>query len=274
MNTRPTASLCGFKTSLQGTSLFVALCAAAIASAVGFAALQEGVWRIPGYTFSGWMTFVTAATMAACGMLERALTRDTKRVGTLTQYAKLSVLTLGGMYFTNWSLMFLNYPTRVIFKSSKLLPTMAVGTCLLGRWYSVLEYLAAAGLVCGIVLFTLGDAEMLPTFHPIGIGLILVGIGLLTIGVRLIRAEGAGPDGDTEMTGNDHVHDSDDDGTSSAAVSAALGWESYEQDTAANTGASKAGAGQLRTPLLTSVMATAEGAPVVSVQPHYLQQKA
>ena len=178
MNTRPTASLCGFKTSLQGTSLFVALCAAAIASAVGFAALQEGVWRIPGYTFSGWMTFVTAATMAACGMLERALTRDTKRVGTLTQYAKLSVLTLGGMYFTNWSLMFLNYPTRVIFKSSKLLPTMAVGTCLLGRWYSVLEYLAAAGLVCGIVLFTLGDAEMLPTFHPIGIGLILVGIGL------------------------------------------------------------------------------------------------
>ena len=33
MNSRPTASLCGFKTSLQGTSLFVALCAAAIASA-------------------------------------------------------------------------------------------------------------------------------------------------------------------------------------------------------------------------------------------------
>ena len=122
----------------------------------------------------------------------------------------------------------------------------------------------------------LDDATMLfiAGVGLVGGGLILVGVGLLTIGVRLIRAEGASPDGDTEMTGNDHVHDRDDDGTSSASVSAALGWESYEQDTAANTGASKAGAGQLRTPLLTSVMATAEGAPVVSVQPHYLQQKA
>merc|ERR1719171_1465075 len=99
------------------------------------------------------MTFVTAATMCACGMLERMLTGDTKRIGTLQQYAKLSVLTLTGMHFTNWSLKYLNYPTRVLFKSSKLLPTMAAGTIMQGRRYSALEYLAASGLVGGIVLF-------------------------------------------------------------------------------------------------------------------------
>jgi len=53
---------------------------------------------------------------------------------------------------------------------------MTVGTIMLGRRYSSLEYLAAAGLVAGIVLFTLGDAELLPSFHWMGIGLIFAGI--------------------------------------------------------------------------------------------------
>ena len=81
---------------------------------------------MPGFEYSGWMTLITAATMAVCGQLELALTTDGRRVGTLVQYLKLSLLTLGGMYFTNWSLKYLNYPTRVLFKSSKLLPTMVV----------------------------------------------------------------------------------------------------------------------------------------------------
>jgi len=177
-NSGTAANICGMKLPLQGRALFILVGCGAIASAMGFAVLQEGVWRIPGYKFSGWMTFVTAATMCACGMIERVLTGDIRRVGTLQQYLKLSVLTLGGMYFTNWSLEYLNYATRVVFKSSKLLPTMIVGTLMQGRWYSVLEYVAAGGLVCGIVLFTLGDAAVFPAFHPIGIGLIVIGMGL------------------------------------------------------------------------------------------------
>jgi len=171
----PQATLCGFTLRLQGAPLFTALCVGAITSAVGFAALQEGVFRVPGFKFSGWMTFITALTMAICGHLELALIRRS-RIGTLLQYAKLSVLTVTGMYFTNWSLTYLNYPTRVLFKSSKLLPTMVVGTLMQGRFYSCLEYLAAGGLVAGIALFTLGDAELLPSFHPAGIGLILIGM--------------------------------------------------------------------------------------------------
>jgi len=122
------------------------------------------------------MTLLTAATMAACGQLERIVTRDTRRVGSLRSYLKLSMLTLSGMYFTNWSLKYLNYPTRVLFKSSKLVPTMVMGTVMQGRAYSALEYVAAAGLVLGVALFTLGDAELRPDFHPIGIGLITLGV--------------------------------------------------------------------------------------------------
>jgi len=122
------------------------------------------------------MTLLTAATMALCGQLERVLTNDTVRVGSLMSYLKLSLLTLSGMYFTNWSLKYLNYPTRVLFKSSKLVPTMVMGTLMQGRRYSMLEYLAAAGLVLGILLFTLGDAELRPDFHPMGVALISVGV--------------------------------------------------------------------------------------------------
>ena len=126
-HSRPTAAVCGLLVPLTGKSLFLLLCAGYLGSALGFAALQEKVFDIPGFKFSGWMTFVTAATMAICGMLERLLTRDLNRVGTLAQYAALSVLTVSGMGLTNLSLNYLTYPTRVIFKSSKLLPTMAVG---------------------------------------------------------------------------------------------------------------------------------------------------
>ena len=112
---------------LTGKPLFLLLCVLYLCTAIAFAALQEKVFEIPNFKFSNWMTFVTAATMAACGMLERLLTRDLNRVGTLAQYAALSVLTVSGMGLTNLSLNYLTYPTRVIFKSSKLLPTMAAG---------------------------------------------------------------------------------------------------------------------------------------------------
>ncbi len=120
--------LCGCLMPCKGRTRFVLLCAGAIGSAMGFAALQEGVWRMHGFTFSGFFTLWTTVTMAACGQLERVCTRDTVRVGPLKSYFKLSILTLSGMWFTNWSLQFLNYPTRVLFKGAKLVPTMAMGT--------------------------------------------------------------------------------------------------------------------------------------------------
>ena len=174
---RPPEARCfGFALPLSGRPLFLVLTLAAIGSAVLFAALQEGVFQVPGFKFSGWMTFVTAATMAVCGHLELLVTGSRQRVGTLDQYLRLSLLTLAGMYLTNASLKYLNYSTRVLFKSSKLLPTMLLGTLMQGRRYSFLEYLAAGGLVGGITLFTLGDADTLPSFHLAGVGLILLGI--------------------------------------------------------------------------------------------------
>jgi len=64
----------------------------------------------------------------------------------------------------------------VLFKSSKLVPTMAMGTLMQGKQYGALEYLSAAALVMGVVFFTLGDAELRPGFHPFGVALVTAGV--------------------------------------------------------------------------------------------------
>lgn len=160
----------------SGQRRFTVLASGALVSACGFALFQEAAIQEEGFKFYGYMTLLTSVAFMACGQIERLLTSDTHRVGQLTQYLVLSVLTFSGMAFTNASLKYINYPTRVLFKSSKLVPTMIVGTLMQGRRYSLLEYLAALTLVAGIVLFTLGDSDTRPSFEILGVVLITVGV--------------------------------------------------------------------------------------------------
>ena len=85
-------------------------------------------------------------------------------------------MALAGLYFTNMSLNYLDYATRVIFKSSKVIPTMLCGVVLLRKQYSWQQYCAGALLVAGISLFTLGDKDMSPKFSIIGVGLISIAL--------------------------------------------------------------------------------------------------
>ncbi|KAK3280954.1 hypothetical protein CYMTET_11233 [Cymbomonas tetramitiformis] len=170
------AELFGFQLDLTGPQLFALLTAGSLVSAISFSALQEGAYRVPGFRFSGWMTELTMLTYCFCGFLEMIACRTFQRKGSIKDYLVLSALTMGGMYFTNWSLAYLNYTTRIVFKSSKVVPTMIFGTVVQGRRYTVGEYLAAAVLIVGISLFTLGDAQGYPAFHSTGIGLITLGL--------------------------------------------------------------------------------------------------
>ena len=116
--------------------------------------------------------------------VEQLLTHDKKRRGNLKDYALVSVLAVSGYYLTNWALLYLNYATRVVFKSCKVgcrlqcgplrsqlqlqplsrtspapvqvLPVMAVGAAVHGRRYSAGHYGSALALVTGVALFTLG----------------------------------------------------------------------------------------------------------------------
>lgn len=72
----PRSTVCPLPTSLPAV-------VRSIVSAIGFSALQEWVFKIPGFTYGGWMTFITYLTYATCGWIETAVTRNTQRHGHL-----------------------------------------------------------------------------------------------------------------------------------------------------------------------------------------------
>lgn len=118
------------------------------------------------------MTFITYVTYASCGLAETLITRSTQRNGSLRDYAIVSLLAMGGAYFTNWALTYLNYTTRIVFKSCRVLPVMGFRTIVVGQKYTLQQYGAGLILVIGIALFSMGDAEGLPNFSWSGIALI------------------------------------------------------------------------------------------------------
>ncbi|GAB5370545.1 hypothetical protein AAMO2058_001502200 [Amorphochlora amoebiformis] len=101
--------------------------------------------------------------------------------GTAFDYARLGTLTAAGMYFTNWSLQYLNYTLRVLFKASKILPTVLIAVAFYKKKFTISEYMNILVLVASIVLFSYGDAvgkgkTSNATFDVRGILLITVGV--------------------------------------------------------------------------------------------------
>jgi drug/metabolite transporter (DMT)-like permease len=72
-------------------------------------------------------------------------------------YISLSVVVLGSTFLASLSVRYVSYPTKVVFKSAKLIPTMMVATLLQqqqkqqqkGSNYTRLDYMAAALLCAG-----------------------------------------------------------------------------------------------------------------------------
>merc|ERR1711865_755885 len=149
----------------------------ALICAILFAWLQEMVFRVPDFKFGGFMALITSLTFVACAAMELLMKGNfSKRKGDLKDYVLLSLCTAGGIYFTNWSLTYIDYPMRVMFKSSKLLPVMVMGLFIAKRKHTKAEYGVAALLVLGIVCFAMADARGSPKFDIRGIFIISVGV--------------------------------------------------------------------------------------------------
>lgn len=159
----------------SSTSRFFALSVTLLFASVSFAALQERAVYVPGFKFAGWMTTITCVTYAICAFVERLCGREFHRRGEMREYVKLSLMVMGGMFLTNWSLRFLSYPLRVVFKSSKVLPVMLMSVVYQGKRYGVVQYLGVILLTLGLVVFTLGDAKGRASFDVRGIVLVCAG---------------------------------------------------------------------------------------------------
>ncbi len=54
---------------------------------------------------------------------------------------------MSGAYFTNWALNYLNYSTRIVFKSCRVLPVMLFRSLVVGARYTLPQYMACE---CGL----------------------------------------------------------------------------------------------------------------------------
>lgn len=116
--------------------------------------------------------------VTACTALEAVATGQLRhrRAAPWTAYPWLTLCLLSSSALSNWSLNFINFPTKVVFRSSKLVPTMILASVLHKQRFSVMEYTCATAICAGLILFAAADWRTTPSFHPVGLLLVILSV--------------------------------------------------------------------------------------------------
>ena len=103
---------------------------------------------------------------------------NTIRKAPLSVYPFLTMCLLSSSALSNLSLNYINFPTKVVFRSCKLLPTMVIATVLHPHTqkFNMTEYICATIVCCGLICFGMAEFQTQPTFHPIGIILVSLSV--------------------------------------------------------------------------------------------------
>ena len=102
----------------------------------------------------------------AFSYLERVqLTMERGRVAPLSAYPLLTLCLLASSTLSNMSLSYIGMPTKVVFRSCKLVPTMIIATVVNQKRFRSYDYLCALAICAGLVLFAMADYEIDPVTY-------------------------------------------------------------------------------------------------------------
>lgn len=109
-------------------------------------------WRQEGAACGWLLTFIQYAFYAGFTYIQRHMPETTleNRVTPISSYLMLAAFSVGTVGLSNASCDFLTYPTQVLFKSSKILPVMLMGTVILHKRYKLMEYLCVLMITAGL----------------------------------------------------------------------------------------------------------------------------
>jgi adenosine 3'-phospho 5'-phosphosulfate transporter B3 len=108
--------------------------------------------------------------VTVCSFLERKfVAKESGKVAPLSAYPLLTGCLMASSSLSNLSLNYINFPTKVVFRSCKLIPTMVIASIVHKKIFSSIEYFLAFCVSIGLVLFAAADWELRPSFHPIGL---------------------------------------------------------------------------------------------------------
>lgn len=115
--------------------------------------------------------------VAVCSFFERTyIARETGRVAPLTAYPLLTACLMSSSALSNVALNYINFPTKVVFRSCKLIPTMIVASVIHRKIFTSKEYSCALAICAGLVMFAAADWQYSPTFHPVGLTLVSLSV--------------------------------------------------------------------------------------------------
>jgi adenosine 3'-phospho 5'-phosphosulfate transporter B3 len=109
-------------------------------------------WRKEG-TACGWLlTFIQYSFYTCFTYVQRLVggLNSEPRSTPLSAYIVLAAFSVGTVGLSNASCDFLTYPTQVLFKSSKILPVMLMGTVILRKRYKLMEYICVLMITAGL----------------------------------------------------------------------------------------------------------------------------
>jgi len=138
--------------------------------------LQEAIMKVPDFQHGIMLGYFEVFGVTLCSFLERRVKKETGHVAPLSQYTILTLCLLASSGFSNMSLDYINFPTKVVFRSCKLLPTMLISTIINRRIFSSIEYICAFVISGGLILFAAADWKLTPSFNPLGIMLVLLSV--------------------------------------------------------------------------------------------------
>ncbi|KAL7508365.1 hypothetical protein ACHAWX_000722 [Stephanocyclus meneghinianus] len=96
-----------------------------------------------------------------------------QRVAPLRAYPLLTLCLFASSSLCNMSLSYINFPTKVVFRSCKLVPTMIIATIVNKKVFASYEYACALAICAGLVLFALADYRLDPLkFDITGLALV------------------------------------------------------------------------------------------------------
>ncbi len=164
--------------------------------------IEEWIFKqLPGFKFHWFVALVELVLFALLGHVGLAVSSSSTlltpppRRGPLHLYVLVGVCLTAGTGLGKVAYRYVNYATGTVLKSMKLLPVMGVSVCWLRRGYTRMQVLASVLMVVSAALFGLGEVEVEPSFHPLGLllsFLCLIAQALQNNGSdRLLRDHGA-----------------------------------------------------------------------------------
>ena len=138
--------------------------------------MQELIMNLPGFKVGVFLGYLEVLGVAICSFVERKYEGETTRRAPWSSYFLLCFCLLVSSATSNIALNYINYPTKVVFRSCKLIPTMVIAVILNKKKVHNFEFGFGALISLGMVLFAWADFNVLPKFNFFGILLVSLSV--------------------------------------------------------------------------------------------------